>query len=134
MELEGEIWKSAAPLGFGKYVCSNMGRVKNVEKDKILTGNITPKFYRTYKITNDDGEHKIVKGHFLILTIFSGPKCHPKQTPDHINRKRLDNRISNLRWASPKLQADNSSHSSNKKAEKFINLILTIILSTNGIK
>lgn len=61
MKPEEEIWKFAAPLGFRKYACSNIERVKNVEKVKILTGHIAPKFYRTYKFTNGDGEHKIVK-------------------------------------------------------------------------
>lgn len=48
--------------------------------------------------------------HDLILYTFVGPRPSLKHTGDHINGQRWDNRVENLRWATPEEQIANRTY------------------------
>ena len=106
--MDNEIWKSAESLGYSKYECSNMGRIRNIKRNSILDGSTTSSGYKMYGLRNDKGKQTQKLCHDLIIKLFIGPKESEEQTADHINRIRHDNKVTNLRWASPKQQANNS--------------------------
>lgn len=100
--LDGEVWKETSTC-----MVSNLGRVK--AKDASSKSNVNGLPY--YPIP---GEHGYCKAfgrdvHIMVAEAFLGPKPSPHLSVDHINRKRHDNRYSNLKWATAKDQRRNSS-------------------------
>lgn len=105
---EDEVWMKH-PLG--KYF-SNKGRMKHINKtgfERITLGNVTKTGYRK---TDVFGKKKYV--HRLILEAFTSVKAGENMFVDHIDRDRLNNKLENLRWVTPKENASNR-----KKPEKF---------------
>ena len=90
-----------------RYQVSNLGRVRNAEDDKILRLSV-PRVagYRIAVLpVKDDPTHKKRVGlyvHRLVAALFL-PAPLPGQTQvDHIDGDRLNNRVDNLRWVSPR--------------------------------
>lgn len=109
MENNSEIWKNIPDeLKLSNYLVSNLGKIKNIEKNKIIdTYNIKRhNGYIRVGLKNDNNIKKNFRLHILIANAFLG-KGNKNQTVDHINRIKDDNNITNLRWASPKEQANN---------------------------
>ncbi len=95
-----EEWKTIQ--GFPDYQVSNLGRVKSLKfgKEKILESYIRSR-YLSVKIDNKNKKiHKLVGLAFL-------PNPEQKPEIDHINRDKLDNNLTNLRWATRKEQSLN---------------------------
>lgn len=67
--------------------------------NSILKGTIISKGYRSYELLNDEGKRKYMLGHRLTaLAFLPNPENHGQV--DHINRKKQDNCVFNLRWIS----------------------------------
>lgn len=104
-ELEGEEWK--ANEKFPGYLFSNMGRIKNVETNYIQKDSLSRDGYVRVSIRCSENIKRCYQMHRLIaLTFLPNPENLPMV--DHINRNRRDNRVVNLRWASAKLNRENS--------------------------
>ena len=88
-DLSQEEWRTFRNT---KYMVSNLGRVKNAERDKIIQGKITNSGYREYCLTFD-GKKRSFRGHKLTWEVWGD--CEP-DTINHINGNKLDNRITNL--------------------------------------
>lgn len=71
---------------------SNLGRVKNTKTNKILKGKILDSGYREYSLTFNDKKQSFT-GHKLTWEVWNGEK---QKVINHINGKKLDNRIINL--------------------------------------
>lgn len=85
------------------YYVSDRGDVYSTQNGKkmklkpALSGNT----YRHVKIFNNQGKRKTHTVHRLVANAFLKKTNSKRILVDHINRVRTDNRVSNLRWATP---------------------------------
>ena len=98
----------------GLYQVSNEGRVKSLEryvngngrgclkliKERILKQYLNPYGYPTVTLHDEDSNQKQYRVHRLVAQAFM-PNLDKKPYIDHINTVRKDNRVENLRWATP---------------------------------
>ena len=115
-----EVWKEIPD--FENYMISNLGRVKsfkcNINKNgKILKPSINNGYYFVC-LTNNNG--KLVKKniHRLISELFI-PNPNNLPNVDHIDTNRLNNDLSNLRWASLSQNQCNRNKQVTKTSSKY---------------
>jgi len=128
-----EEWKDIE--GFPGYQVSNMGYVRSLDriikrsngqtvynlhlKGIELKQKINGDGYITFPLTNINGKQQYKSLHKILANAFI-PNPENKPTVDHINRNKLDNNISNLRWASRSEQCFNRNFPTGKAGEKYI--------------
>jgi hypothetical protein len=105
-----EIWKSLEFYGFPVYEISNYGRCRNSRTGYILKGYENKAGYVKYHLIDTvNGNEGGLFAHRLVLEAFVGPANG--HTGDHINQVKNDNKLINLRWATPKMQRANQDKS-----------------------
>lgn len=92
-ELENEQWVEC--YFSNQYEVSNLGRVRNRKTKIIQKGTINSEGYHIVSIGN-----KNYRTHRVILQSWNPRIDFEDLTVDHINGKRADNRLENLRWIS----------------------------------
>lgn len=102
-----EVWKTID--GFdGIYQVSNLGRIKSIDRlvcsfvnkhrikrGRILKPGTTPKGYHCVNLGKNETKKRL---HRLIAEAFL-PNPEQKETVNHINGIKTDNRVENLEWA-----------------------------------
>ena len=115
MKVIEEQWKQIQ--SYPDHQISNYGNVKSLRKgchyNEILTGTITKKGYRTVNLTDKDNKQHHVFVHRLVALHFI-PNPENKLQVDHIDKNRLNNHITNLRWV------NNSENGRNRKDNSII--------------
>ena len=107
-----EIWKDIEGYE-GLYQISNYGNVKSLNRmmqkrkciETIKKPSLSNKGYYRLPLYND-GKVKYFAIHRLVAQAFI-PNLENKPTVDHIDRNRMNNNVSNLRWATYKEQRAN---------------------------
>src|ERR1043165_9440399 len=120
-KLAGERWK---PLHFpgwrelrNRYAISTLGRIGSYKKDvlndgKLLNGSLTTG-YRTLNL-HRPGNKGTIYLHREMAKLFL-KKLSPKyKYVIHLNHRKLDNRLKNLRWVTPEKMI---SHQQNSPAK-----------------
>jgi len=96
-----EEWKKIP--NFSNYLASKSGNIKNNITQQTL--NPSSKVgYISVHISNDQGKSKSIGIHILVAKTWI-PNPENKPTVNHINKKRNDNRVDNLEWATHQEQA-----------------------------
>lgn len=99
---------------FPNYSITNTGIIKNINKNKIITGTRGRDGYHSVKLSNQLGERKSCKVHRLVaITFLQNPDNKP--TVDHIDRDKTNNNVTNLRWATSTEQSQNKKHTTNQR-------------------
>nr|QBK85694.1 MAG: HNH endonuclease [Marseillevirus LCMAC101] len=109
-----EEWKNIPVIdgkSFSKYEVSSLGRIRNKESVYVLSDRPNQKGYVCNTFYDDEGKTKTIPIHNIVTRAFLGEPKSVDLTPDHINRKPSDNRVTNLRWATRKQQVANSNRS-----------------------
>ena len=103
-EPTAEIWKPCLQ----NYEVSNMGRLRrNHDKSAVKTA-LNLGGYPQCSVVENKGKSKNRRVHRLVALAFLGSPPSKGHSVDHINRKRYDNRLVNLRWATAKQQNHNT--------------------------
>lgn len=100
--LEGEEWRVIP--GYPDYQISNLGRVFSNRTSKPKLIGATNRKYAAVGICNDAGEYATVAVHRLVAWTFLGPQKAGMYVA-HNNGDSRDNRLCNLRYATPKENA-----------------------------
>lgn len=100
-----EIWKDIEGYE-GLYQVSNLGRVKNVKRNRVTYGMKGDKDGYLRIGLSKDGILKTYKVHRLVAMAFI-PNPDNKPFIDHINTVKDDNRVQNLRWCTSKENNNN---------------------------
>lgn len=85
-----EEWKQI--INYPKYSCSNFGKIKNMETNKILSQRLKNGYYVTSIMKKVFFVHQLITQTWI-------PNPEKKPTVNHINKIRTDNGIENLEWA-----------------------------------
>lgn len=111
--IEGELWKDID--GFeDKYEISSFGRVYSktryrngkLYKGKLLRPLLNSSGYYMVSLSKDNFKPKFVLVHRLVAVAFL-PNKENKPHIDHINTNKIDNSVTNLRWATAKENHNN---------------------------
>ncbi len=99
LEAEKEIWNPV--VGFkGLYEVSNQGKVKSIRTGNFLKQHLSRKKYLKVTLRKNDRSYHLFVA-VLVLEAFDCPRPFGLQCA-HNNGIKSDNRVSNLRWATPK--------------------------------
>jgi len=112
-----EEWKVVE--GFSRYKVSHLARVWDTQRDvevaQMLSG--IPEYYYV-NMQRDDGERKLVRVHRLVAKAFVGGETDEFRFVDHIDRNKVNNIPSNLRWV------DNSGNQRNLDSNIYVGGVL----------
>ena len=100
-DLDNEIWKGV--LDFPNYQISSLGRIRNINSNRILRPSLTCGYYKV-RLSNK-GIAKDYLVHHLVFKHFSKEKYNADLVIDHIDGNKLNNDFNNLRLLSRKENA-----------------------------
>jgi hypothetical protein len=84
--------------GFSKYEASNFGYIRNASTKVAISAPVDCGGYKKIGVVDDENNRKTQRMHRLIALAFL-PNPQQKQTVNHINHDKMDNRVCNLEWA-----------------------------------
>ena len=112
-----EVWKTTYESD--AHEVSNFGRVRHATTKRVLKGYVNPAGYRQYQIAGVGCQsHRVVARAFI-------PNPDSKPTVDHYkSSEKLNNKLTNLRWATEEEQWANSKRSAtNEKKRRPVRML-----------
>ena len=115
-------FKSKPIEGYPNYEISNYGHIRNVKTGKIKIPQMRRDGYKVVLLWKNNKPncltiHRLIAIHFL-------PNSQNYDFIDHIDRKRTNNSLSNLRWCTRTTNNNNMSlRKDNKSGHKYISWV-----------
>lgn len=105
---ENEYWKQIEDYGtYNTYFISTQGRICN-QKGKVLKQRLDKSGYPRVMLRDKNSKRKFVCIHRLVAEAFLD-NFDNKPCIDHIDRNKLNNHYSNLRYVTPKENSNNEN-------------------------
>lgn len=98
-----EIWKDI-PEYEHLYAASNMGQIKRIDKDRLMTQTPDKDGYLTVRLCKRNKAKTCRISRLVLLTFIGVPE--DKAEALHLNHERTDNRLSNLQWGTRQQNED----------------------------
>lgn len=108
-------WRDIA--WWGDYAVNENGEVCRKNDGVIMKQYIQKSGYAAVYLKDKNGWVSAVMVHKIVANAFL-PLIEGKNYVDHINTIRSDNRVCNLRWVTPKENANNETTKQNRKKRK----------------
>lgn len=93
-DMPGEIWLKHPD--FPNHLVSNKGRIKSVERNKLISTRVHEGYYDC-RINDRDGKKRSPRLHRLVAELFV-PNPHGCEVVNHIDGNKLNNSADNLEW------------------------------------
>lgn len=100
---------------FPDYLVSDYGEVIRKSTGEVVRQYRQKSGYMAVYLTNTRGETCVRMVHRIVAMAFLPPPTGERNYVDHINTIRHDNRVENLRWVTPKENANNKQTKINRK-------------------
>ena len=112
-----EVWKEIP--NFDDYIINNLGKVKSFKKnsERILKPSINNGYYYV-NLTNNNGKKVNKYIHRMLAELFI-PNPNNLPNVDHIDTKRLNNDLFNLRWCTHSENQFNRNKICSKTSSKY---------------
>jgi hypothetical protein len=110
-----ETWKQLD--NFENYEISSLGNVKNKKTNYLLKPTLKSG-YLCLSLVNDQGKRKSLKVHRLVAMCFL-PNEENKQTVNHKDHDKLNNKLENLEWATI-VEQNNHKRKCKKEVQELI--------------
>lgn len=108
-----EIWKDI-PEYEHLYAASNLGQIKRIDKDRLMTQTPDKDGYLTVRLCKRNKARTCRISRLVLLTFVGEPES--KAEALHLNHVRTDNRLSNLQWGSRQQNEDQKSLAGRRSA------------------